>query len=504
MTARPRSPSLSSDSLFNGLSFAVRAVFTVVGMAWVARELGPENQGRFGFAHWGGSILAQVTLLGLAPTTTRYVARALGGARPAEAAAVVALTGRWLLQALAVAVPLALLAAALFGADLRSALLLAALMPLPMSTYLWRISLAWGLRRFDVAFKGHLVFFAVLLPGFWLGLQAPEPVLGVLLATLFARSVHAGAVWAWTRTLPAPEAPRPAFTADLRRYAWDMTGVTLVGALLWERSELAVLKAWAPWHDVGLYTAAFGLSALVIRVPSVLAVVLVPFVAELQGAQKHAAVGQAFARGARLLSLALAGPTLVAAVTAPALVQVVYGDDYRGAVGPLQILLLPLALGGLGGAASKTLVGTGEARPLLRIEAVAVVVKLGLCLLLVPSMGALGAAIGCAVGQAGALLGAGISAAVRFAAPIREGWGRQVLVASMAAGSAAAVGAVAAAVGNPSVDVGPLAPQALLALQIGAGALGWLGGAALLRPLATGDVGQRWPLLQRFERPHRP
>ncbi len=53
--------SLASDSLYNGLSFTLRAVFTVVGMAWVARALGPENQGRFGFAHWAGAVLAQVS-----------------------------------------------------------------------------------------------------------------------------------------------------------------------------------------------------------------------------------------------------------------------------------------------------------------------------------------------------------------------------------------------------------------------------------------------------------
>ena len=494
MTSPPaaRRPSLASDSLYNGLSFAVRAVGTVVCMAWVARGLGPEDQGRFGFAHWAGAMLAQLSLLGLAPATTRFVARALGADRPGEAAAVVAITGRWLLRCLTLAVPLAVLAAAVFGGDLRFALVLAALYPLTLSTYLWRIALAWGLRRFDVALKGHLVFFGLLLPGFALGLASSRPVLGVLVATIVARAGHLAVVWAWTRSLPPPEPVPAPLRREVRSYAWDMAAVAVVGALLWDRSELVLLKAWAPWHDVGLYTAAFGISALVIRVPAVLAIVLVPFVAELQGAARHSAVGDAFARGARLLTLALAAPTVVAAVAAPALVDVLYGAEYAGAVRPAQILLLPLALGGFGGAASKTMVGAGEARLLLRIESVATVAKFALVAALVPGLGAVGAAVGCAVGQAGSLLGAGVLAGRRFDAPLRGGWTRQLLVVATAAACAAAAGAVS----GPS--------WATLAAQIAAGGLGWLVAASALRPLATGDVGERWSMLQRFERSHRP
>jgi O-antigen/teichoic acid export membrane protein len=478
--------SLASDSLYNALSFSVRAVFTVVGMAWVARALGPENQGRFGFAHWAGAILAQLTLLGLAPTTTRFVARALGGDRPREAAAVVSMTGRWLLQALAVAVPAALIAAFVFGAELRDALLLAALYPLTMSTYLWRIAVAWGVRRFDVALRGHLVFFAVLLPGFWLGLNYEHPVLGVLVATLVARAAHAGVVWMWTRVLP-PRAPvAPELRVEVRSYAWDMAAVALVTALLWERSELVILKAWAPWHDVGLYTAAFGLSALVIRVPSMLAVVLMPFVAELQGADKHTEIGEAFARGARLLTLGLAGPTVVAAVAAPALVEVVYGAEYAGAVAPLRILLLPLALGGFGGAASKTMIGAGAARLLLAIESGAVFLKFAVAAALVPALGAVGAAIGCSVGQALALLVAGLMAGRRFGRPAQRGWPRQIAVVLIAAGAASAV-----------AFEGPAA--AVLGAQVAAGGAGWIGSALLLRPLMAEDSGARWTILQRFE-----
>jgi O-antigen/teichoic acid export membrane protein len=482
----PARSSLATDSVYNGLGFLVRASLTVLGMAWVARVLGPEDQGRFGFAHWAGTIAAQAALVGLTPATMRFVAHALGGGREGEAAGVVALTRARLVRHLAIVTPLALLGGLAFGGDLRWPLVLAALYPLTLATYQWRVAVAWGLRRFDIAFRGHLVFFAVLLPGFGVALACPHPVLGVLLATVVARAVHAASVWRWTDLLPPAEPLAPALRDEVHRYAWQMAAVALTGALLWERSELAVLKAWAPWADVGIYTAAFGLSALVINVPSVLAVVLVPFVAGLQGAERGGAVGEAFGRGARLLTLALAGPTAVATVAAPALVEVVYGADYAAAAAPLQVLLLPLVLGGFGGAGSKTMIGSGDARLLFRIEASAVVLKLALALALVPTLGAMGAAIGCAFGQGAALLGAGVAAGLRFGSPRRR-WPRQAAVVAAAALGAGVGGLVEGS------------SAAVLAAQIGGGAAGWIGAAALLRPLFRGDAGERGALFRAFE-----
>lgn len=481
-----RRTSLASDSVYNALSFVLRAFGTVAGMAWVARVLGPELQGKFGFAHWAGSALAQVTLLGLAPTTARFLARALGADDPGRGAGIVRTTGRWLLVQIAVAVPVAVLCAHLWGGELRIALMVAALYPLFMSTYLWRVAVAWGLRRFDVDLMGHVVFFAVLLPGFWLGLNSEHRVVGVLLATLVARGAHLGAVWWWTRHLEAPAEVAPVERKEVRSYAWDMAAVTLVTALLWERSELIVLKAYAPWSDLGLYTAAYGISALVIRVPSILATVLIPFVAELQGQERHAAVGEAFGRGARLLTLALAGPTMVACLAAPSLVHVVYGEDYAGAVVPLQILLLPLLFGGFGGAASKTMIGGGAARLLLKVESVGLLAKLGLALLLVPQFGAAGAAMACAVGQGGSLAGAGIVAGRRFGA-VGGGWEPQIVIIAACAGAAWAASTIDAA------------PLLMLAMQVGAGAVAWIGGAVLLRPLKPGDTPTRWAVLGRLE-----
>ena len=69
----------------------------MVAMAWIARSLGPENQGRFGFVHWLAAMVAQASVWGLGVTSTRFVAASLGDRDPHAAAETVRLTTRWLL-----------------------------------------------------------------------------------------------------------------------------------------------------------------------------------------------------------------------------------------------------------------------------------------------------------------------------------------------------------------------------------------------------------------------
>lgn len=482
-----RRPSLAADSFFNGLSFVVRVLGTLLTLAWVARGLGPEGQGRFGFVNWLAATGAQVALWGLGPAATRFVARAFGASKPAEARAAVEVAQRWAVASVAVAAGVALPLVLAFGGELRDLLLVGIGFGAIIAAYQFRIGVAWGLRRFDLAFRGHLLFFAVLLPGIALGLRAGEPVMGVLLGFVAARLVHAVAMGLWTRGAllkgePGPPVADPgALRGEVRGYAVQMAGVAICAALLWDRVELGFLKVWTDFAEMGLYTAAFGVSVLVVRVPGVLALVLVPLVAGLDGAGSPERIGLQLRRAARALVLLLSGPTAVALAAAPALVAVMYGPEYREAAPLLQILLVPLLLGGYGAAGAKTLIGSGHQAALLRVAVAAVVLKLVLCLALVPVFGVVGAAVACAVAQGGALFAEGKVAQARFHVDAPERWLRQGGVVLAAFAGAAAVGALI-----------PLAPGApalgLLALQVGVGGVAWVGSALLLKPLGGEDA----------------
>ena len=192
----------------------------------------------------------------------------------------------------------------------------------------------------------------------------------------------------------APAEPAPELRSELWSYAWQMAALALFGAVLWDRSELAFLKVRSTYGQIGLYTAAFGLSLPVLRVPAVLSQVMLPLVAGMKGAQARPEdIGAALRRGVRLMSLLMIGPTCVLAAAAPAVVMVVFEEEYAEAGVLLRVLLLPMLLAGIGAVSSQVLVGAGGHSALLKITSWVASLKMWLLIVLVPIGGALGAAV---------------------------------------------------------------------------------------------------------------
>ena len=480
--------SLAQDAAFNTGSFVIRVIGSLVAVAWIARVLGPEGQGRFGFAFWIGGLLAQIALWGLAAAMTRFVARAVGARRPGDARQVVDQAGRWLLPTAGALSVLGAPVVLRYGAELTGPLLVALPYAGLCALAAWRAGVAQGLRRFDVVLAADAVYWSALLLGLIPALTGDDPVLGAMLAYLFARASHLAVVWlgserslrAWA---PATSAAPPdvALAAELRSYALQMAGLALFGAVLWDRSEVAFLKAIGSYEEIGFYTAAFAVAILVAQVPANLGQVLVPFVAELQGAQRgREAIGAAYRRGARLLSALVAGPIVVLLCAAPAIVELMFGEEFAYATPLLQLLVLPLLLAGIGTTGAKTLVAGGGHGTLLKLVSWGASLKMWLCIALVPAYGALGAAAACSLAYAASLVAEGWFAARRFprgadAPPSR--WKPQVGAASLAG-----AGVLCAAA------LGGATPAATVAIQLAGGAVGWAAGLLIMRPLPRADV----------------
>jgi O-antigen/teichoic acid export membrane protein len=402
-------------------------------MAWIARSLGPEAQGRFGFVHWLGAILAQASVWGLGVTATRFVARALGFGDPRGAAEAISLTTRWLLITL---VPVGLAATAgawFFGGELRGPLLAAVPMMLTVALYQWRLGVAWGMRRFDIAFVGYVVFFGLLFVLLSFSLESSSPITATLLAFALARGVHAGLVWIWThkamqQLIAASEHGedsryrREDLVRSMLRYAGQMAVVALFGALLWERTALPFLKVTGDFEQIGFYTAAFGMAVLFLRVPGVLAQVVLPVAAELEGAGAAPEVlGAIFRRTAQLLTLIVVPPVVILWMAAPRVVETLFGSEYLPSVGLLRVLLIPLLFCGAAAAGAKTLVGAGQQARLVKIVANTAALKLLLCLLLIPRFGAMGGAIAVAISWSLGMLCEAYTAASCFPKPTNSG-----------------------------------------------------------------------------------
>jgi O-antigen/teichoic acid export membrane protein len=482
---------LVQDALFNTASFAVRMVGTLVSISWVAKALGPDLQGRFGYVHWIAAILGQVVIWGLGITMTRFVAREVGAGRPEQARAAVRTAWIWfratLIGLFAVGVP----AAWIFGEELRGGLLIAVPYAAVIAGCAFAIGICHGLRRFDVVLGADILYYLLLLAGIGLGLGAGDPVVGVLCAFAGARGLNLLMLWRRTSRLVDGLGPKGAAATgplqwELRHYAIQMAMLTLLGALLWERTELLFLKPTASYEQIGWFTAAVGLSILVTRVPGVLGQVMLPMIAGMHGADASLeSIGLAYRRGARLLSLLIVGPVCIGIAAGPAVVQVLLADAYQPAGAMFRILLLPMLLAGVGVMGAKTLIGAGGHRSLVWLTSWTASVKLWLCLLLVPSFGAMGAAVAVALGQGlGLALEGGLAARRYPAGPDAEPsrWFEQLAV-----GVGAAAGTLGAGwlIGGAVRGTDPLLG---LSMQLLGGVGGMLIAALLVRPLAPGDA----------------
>lgn len=379
------------------MAAAGRLTVTVTGAATtilVARMLGPEGTGGFAIALTLVVMLTVVCSLGLEHGIAYYVA-----------------SGRWAARdALRVAQRVALLSG-VAGAGLCVLVRLAA--PSAFgglslgSTAVAALALPFALTWFYVSFVGLAVdrYEAYVLPA---ALQSSVAMVLVAVLVLLADLPGAivgmaishvvvalgSALWA-RRRLPAPLAARDDEPRPLRRAL--SFGAKGYGAnalsLLSTRVDLLVLSAVASAAAVGHYAIAIAVTAVLWLIPSALSEVLFPRIAALSasGAGDARAFVEAKSLRFTVLLVLLALPIL----TAPLLVLVepVYGADFHPTIELALILLPGVALMGVSGVLSATIVGRGKPEYSLYIALIVTPLTLLAYALLIPASDARGAAL---------------------------------------------------------------------------------------------------------------
>jgi O-antigen/teichoic acid export membrane protein len=372
----------------------------------LARALGVSDFGAFGRLWYVALILAEVAEFGLQATATRglvagtHSLRALARARLATSG-LVAGAAVLALPALPVLAPLVLffvlagwaeflgVALRCRGARVEEALLLLLL------------------RGGSLAGAAAAVLAGAGLSGLaWSQAASPVPAL-VLGAALLARR-------------PAPEkAAEPAVAAVLRTALPMAANGGL--QMLSPRVEFLVLSALAGDRETGVFLAALRVLEFLGMVPSAVAQGAMPALT------REAVRGGDGVRWRTAGSMALvAAPTAVGlALVAGGVVELLYGAAYADAALPLRLLALALVPLFMNALLSWALLAKGRAAWLPRLTALRVLAAVGLALVLVPRLGAVGAALGLVAAEwlllaLGRLACRGAAFAVPVARPL--GW----------------------------------------------------------------------------------
>ena len=382
------------------IGVAGRIVVAVTGAltsVLIARLLGPEGTGGYTIALSMVLMLTLLGTLGAEHGVAYYVSGRLWSARAALMATqtLAVFTGS-VTAALGIAAYLCF-PDAFAGLTATEALIVAAALPFSLSWY-YASYVALSVDAYEAYVAPPAVQSAslILLVG---GGTVVGGLKGALVGLTASHVLTAAITLLWARRwLPAVESGPSGGSDQLRRaIAFGIKGYAANALQLVNyRLDLFVLSNFASAAVLGQYSVAIAATSIVWLLPPALSDVLFPRVAALtaQGAG-DAEVHRRFveAKSLRHTALVVAVSTAVMAIAVAALLPLVYGSDFRPAI-ELSFILLPgVALIGVSGVMTATIVGRG--RPIYSLYTTLLVTPPTalLYILLVPSMKAHGAAI---------------------------------------------------------------------------------------------------------------
>jgi O-antigen/teichoic acid export membrane protein len=274
-----RTKTIARNSLWTSVDTALGFLASLLISVAVARKLGPENLGYFNFILWLTSVAGQFGIFGMGSATRKYVAEHLGRGDIAAANAIVRTNVRHqflvaaglCLSAMAlilVAVPPAFRPFSLFGAA-------SLFPPLLMVVYSQALTAAENFRAnvqstVIATVVNVVAVFVLLYLGFGLtavtsSLFASRTLDLLLRIVQFQRHFpKSGGV------VQAP--PDDRLKARMNRFYWQSTILLALNVVVWDRSELLILKIYSPISQLAFYSLSFNICNQIMNLPQMLAV----------------------------------------------------------------------------------------------------------------------------------------------------------------------------------------------------------------------------------------
>ena len=459
-------------------------VAALIASIIVANAIGPTRLGNFNYVLWLTTITASVGATGLAITTRKYMAEYLSQDEPGVARAIYfqALKIQALLAFAVTAVGVALvLVAGDPGEHLVSILLILNMAPRMIGFIPSQANNAAEMmkRNTGPSLLGGIVNVALTLFSVWMGWNLVGIALALLAGALLDTLLKLYSVARWlapVRTgVISPELKR-------RMFSYSGQGIVLMvlNIVVWDKSDAMVLK-WmnSDIRQVTFFTMAFGLTERLQVLPNIFAgslsvTMMAQFGRSEERVREIAVIGTKYA-------LLLGLPLLVGlACISRLFVLRVYRPEYE----PMALVLTIAALMAVPKSlisAPTTLLQTVEKQGfLIWTGCLCGVVDIGLDVLLIPSYGALGAAL--ANGSAQTL------AAVMIWTRVYREFQMDLRLAEF--GKITASGALMAGVVLLVQYLVPISGYPGIAMSVAAGAIAWFGALRLTGALNRAD-GER-------------
>ncbi len=365
----------------------IEIVVAIAASVLVARYLGVEGMGHFTLAFTIAGILAIALLFGTHDVAIRmYTTKDSEPTKVLGAALWILFVGDGLCILLAVVICI-ILALSWFQIFI---VMLATLVMLinGLGSVFSQAVVAYDMSRFDV--PAIVVARALQLAGTVFALEYGDLVHVMLvyilsagiLAVFRARIVHKKCF-----------AIKPNFDPSVRKAMWSSgwkIGLGTVFGTISARSDVLILEGMASTEVVGIYGAAYRVVNGALTGVAAVASALFPRVAKALQANQRTLEVKIFV----ILPVIIAGGCFAGAVfVAKPIIDILYGEKFEAAVVVLQVLMIVVALDSINAFVNRYMVAAGREHHLPRAQGVGAGTNIILNAILIPPLGALGAAL---------------------------------------------------------------------------------------------------------------
>jgi len=399
---------IAKNAIYNFIIKAITLTFAFVASVVVARFLGADKYGIYSFVIWFLSLVGLLVNLGIPTTITKYVSESWGRKDFTPIGSILNRLFRFeLLAGVVVSLLLFLLAPLIArwynNPDLSLYLKVASLVILPLGLMWFYNGLFCGLQRYDLIAKINLlvspVTLVIILLVLYLGGKI-EWLVGVSAAT---NLLLVGCYLYLKRTkftFIQKEVPTFNFGSKLLKFSASVFVVMILDAIVWERFGIFFLSIFSTSSEIAFYNVAFILSSrTMILLPGALTGILLPAMSEVYGGGDKEELARVHVNSTRYLSM-LSFPLCLGGIAiARQLFPIFYGSSFQPASFIFGILLLGGTVGSASTSSSSLLYGAELQRIVVRVGILSAFILLAGSWLLVPSLGAKGAALATALAQ---------------------------------------------------------------------------------------------------------
>lgn len=371
----------------------------------VARVLGVEGAGVVAFASWLVTMAVVVADLGIPGALARFLPELRGSGRDGDARGLTGLLLRRLSVVLiAITLGFSGYAAAtawlrpgpevIDGGNYRDVWLFWALVAVSCLTQ-GLASFANGYLKGREAFR-HIAVLAVVGGT----VQVLATLIGVRLFGI-AGALAAAAIGALLPAavgvavaLRAGGAIEPKLKQRVDRFAWETWGSYLVMSFAWSRMEIFFLeRSWGS-EAAGIFSVSLNLTNLATQAPMLLTGAFLPFLSRHSAGQGTPKTREAYATGMRLMALIVFPACIGVAAIAPKLLPALFGPDFARAIPTAMVLLAAASVTATASIATTYLFAVERTRVVFASGALGAALAIVVGLAIVPTYGAIAAAIG--------------------------------------------------------------------------------------------------------------